>query len=204
MARNGVDIGKGSYGSVRLQDCGKIVIKYPLSPDERTKTLFKRECQILEPLDHPNIVKYLGIQDKDQKGEEKFGITMEYCERGDLEEVIFDPKMTYSMKWILSGASQLFDALAYLSERKLTHRDIKPSNIFLKEDFSLKLGDFGCVTLVADSTASGTFNRGTLRYLSPPQYDIAKENPNDDQRMISPKNDIYSLGLTLWEMVLRE
>ena len=45
---------------------------------------------------------------------------------------------------------QMIEALVFVHKNEVIHRDLKPSNIFLKEDLSLSLGDFGVATIMGD------------------------------------------------------
>ncbi|CAJ0916132.1 unnamed protein product, partial [Mesorhabditis belari] len=134
---------------------------------------------------------------------------MEYCPKGPLKGVILDPTITYSMNTVLTWGIQLFDAIDHMYQKqKLLHRGIKPDNIFVTNDYKLKIGDFGLVKLVEDGTVTGTFI-GTPRYMSPPdmkedgvQRDVYEQLKEADVSN-SHRNDVYSLGLVMWEMVER-
>ena len=83
---------------------------------------------------------------------------------------------------------QLVSAVEHMHSRGLYHRDIKPENIFLTQDGSMKLGDFGLAT---KSTWSYESCVGSDRYMAPEQYDPAGVG-------YSPaKADIWSIGICL-------
>jgi serine/threonine-protein kinase len=105
----------------------------------------------------------------------------------------------------LSIAIQICHALEYLKNRRIVHRDVKPANVFLKSigrpaRWHAKLGDFGVVkwgdfhAAVTTGTLTMTSQRGlgTLKYMSPEQAVRPKS--------ISVKSDIWSLGITLFEL----
>ncbi|CAJ0949771.1 unnamed protein product, partial [Mesorhabditis belari] len=79
------------------------------------------------------------------------------------------------------------------------HRDIKPDNIFVTQNFMLKIGDFGAVKL-SERTAACATSIGTNRYMSPPQIEKGQLS---DVKLASHRNDVYSMGLVLWEMIER-
>jgi serine/threonine protein kinase/WD40 repeat protein/tetratricopeptide (TPR) repeat protein len=88
---------------------------------------------------------------------------------------------------------QVADALAHASSQGILHRDIKPSNLLLDDTGNVWVTDFGLAKAASDSddlTQTGDIV-GTLRYLAPERF-----NGQGDLR-----SDVYSLGLTLYEML---
>ncbi len=96
--------------------------------------------------------------------------------------------------WITEIGVQVAEALAYAHERGVIHRDIKPSNLLLDNSGIVWLSDFGLAkTEEDDLTQTGEFV-GTLRYMAPEQL-----HGNVDERA-----DVYSLGVTLYELLARQ
>ncbi|MDB4777906.1 tetratricopeptide repeat protein [bacterium] len=87
---------------------------------------------------------------------------------------------------------QISDALEYAHSKKILHRDIKPANLLIDNVGHVWVTDFGLAKLMdqADLTRTGE-TVGTLRYLPPEQF-----NGQSDAR-----SDVYSLGLTLYELL---
>ncbi len=98
------------------------------------------------------------------------------------------------MASLLSGAA---DGLAHAHQNGVVHRDIKPHNLILGDDLQLHLTDFGLAFLSVEShiTQSGEV-MGTPAYLSPEQV-------RGDIGAIDHRTDIYSMGVTLYEMITR-
>ncbi|CAJ0952040.1 unnamed protein product, partial [Mesorhabditis belari] len=88
------------------------------------------------------------------------------------------------------------NALDYFFKEHIIHRDIKPENIFVTSSFVLKFGDFGLAKHI-EQTCTGSA-KGTERYMSPLKYGRSHELQD------SHRNDVYSLGLVLWEIVERK
>lgn len=88
---------------------------------------------------------------------------------------------------------QVANALAFAHRHDVLHRDIKPSNLLLDEGGVVWVTDFGLARSVSDSglTRSGQLI-GTLRYLAPEAV----------SGTYTPQGDLYSLGLTLYEMLV--
>jgi serine/threonine protein kinase/Flp pilus assembly protein TadD len=92
-------------------------------------------------------------------------------------------------------AIQVAEALHYAHEEGVTHRDIKPSNLILDERGRVWITDFGLAHMETAGTLTMTGDLlGTLRYMSPEQA-LAK------RASIDHRTDIYSLGVTLYELL---
>ena len=89
---------------------------------------------------------------------------------------------------------QAANALDYAHQCDIVHRDVKPSNLLLDHDGRLHIADFGLARIQTgdDLTMSGDV-LGTLRYMSPEQIDRGQD--------VDRRVDIYSLGLTLFELI---
>jgi serine/threonine protein kinase len=90
---------------------------------------------------------------------------------------------------------QILDGFAYAHQKGVVHRDIKPSNIIVTPDSDIKILDFGIAKILKEGkrnlTKTGT-QLGTVLYMSPEQV---------QGRFVDQRTDIYSLGLTLFEMI---
>jgi len=151
-----------------------------LQIDERSE-----ELQIHSRIgNHPNIVNLL-----DSFGTDTHTfIVLEYCTMGDLYEAIRQGKGPKETEHVRSFMLQLVKAVECLHSKGIYHRDIKPENIFLTEQGTMKVGDFGLATMDAWSTEIAV---GSDRYMAPEQYDPAGSG-------ISPaRADIWSIGVCL-------
>lgn len=133
---------------------------------------------------HPNIVNLLHSFET----ESHIYLVLEFCSNGDLYEAIRVGRGPLETEHVRSFMLQLVSAIKYLHARGIYHRDIKPENIFLCQDGSMKLGDFGLATLDDCSFEAAV---GSDRYMAPEQYDPPSTGYDP------AKADVWSIGICL-------
>ena len=159
--------------------------------DEEFIEKFHREAQAAARLSHPNIVN---IYDVGASGDDHY-IVMEYVPGRTLKELI-QQKGHLSPEEALTITGEIAEALAHAHANGLVHCDIKPHNILMMNGQTAKVADFGIARAVTESTMTYSGNViGSVHYFSPEQ---AKGT------MITPKSDVYSLGVVLYEMLTGE
>ena len=162
------------------------VLKKEFSDDTKFVSKFKIEAQSAASLSHPNIVNVFDVAEESGVNyivmELVEGITLKYYieRRGQL-----NPKEAISI------AVQVATGLEAAHKSHIVHRDIKPQNIIITRDGKVKVTDFGIARAASTNTISSTV-MGSVHYISPEQ---ARGGYSDF------KSDIYSLGITLYEMV---
>ncbi len=179
-------LGHGGFGDVILagdiQIPGrKVAIKRIRQPSSELNEEIIHEMQMLSKVVHPNIVSfyhYFEIGDQ-------LCMVSEYCARGNLYDAI-NPGEPVPLSQVFNWGLTLCEALSAIHNARVIHHDIKPSNIFLTEDGTLKLGDFGIANTLG----------GTTIYSAPEMLDGTEVIPED------PRPDIYALGITLIELLL--
>ncbi|MCJ1445359.1 MAG: hypothetical protein MMC23_005864 [Stictis urceolatum] len=133
---------------------------------------------------HPNVVNLVHAFESDAH----MYLVLEYCAMGDLYEAIRLGRGPLETKHVKDFMLQLIGAVEFMHSKGLYHRDIKPENIFLAQDGSMKLGDFGLST-----TENWTYEScvGSDRYMAPEQFDPADNG-------YSPAHaDIWAVGICL-------
>jgi len=157
--------------------------------------LIEREARAAAALNHPHICT---LYDIGHEGD--FGyLVMEYLEGKTLEDVLRTGPL--SPATVLLYARQLAGALAAAHGKRVIHRDLKPANLFLTNEGTLKVLDFGIAKSVVPegpdgvtrrrTTESGTFI-GTVGYAAPEQL---RGEPVDH------RTDIFAVGVVLSELV---
>ena len=87
---------------------------------------------------------------------------------------------------------QVAEALSYAHEQDVLHRDIKPANLLLNDQGTVWITDFGLAKLLEEDSLTNSGDIvGTLSYMAPEQFDGLSDH----------RSDIYSLGLTLYELI---
>lgn len=115
-------------------------------------------------------------------------LVLEFCPQGDLYEAIRKGHGPLETEHVRQLMLQLVDAVSFIHSKGVYHRDIKPENIFLAQDGSLKLGDFGLATT---DKWSYEVTVGSDRYMAPEQFDSAGDG-------YSPAAaDIWAIGICL-------
>jgi class 3 adenylate cyclase len=164
--------------------------------DEAGLTRIRREAQAMGRLrDHPNIVTVFDIGEEDgPDGQAQPYIVSQYMAGGDLEELLQQAEnRRLPLDQALRIAVEIRQALEHAHGRGIVHRDIKPGNIWLTDDGTAKLGDFGLAMALERSrlTMEGMM-MGTVAYM-PPEQALGRE--------ADARSDLYSWGCVLYEMV---
>ena len=149
---------------------------------------FQREAKAAARITHPNIVNVYDVG----VAEGRHYIVMEYVPGRTLKERIKEEGPVPAPE-ALHIARQIAGALAQAHANNLVHCDIKPHNILVMPDGNVKVADFGIARAVTESTMTYNDNiMGSVHYFSPEQA---------RGTLITPKSDVYSLGVVLYEML---
>ena len=162
------------------------VLKPEFREDATFVKKFRSEAQAAAGLTHPNIVNVFDVGDD----EGVYYIVMELIEGITLKEYI-SKKGKLSVKEATSIAIQVSMGLEAAHSHGIVHRDVKPQNIIISMDGKVKVTDFGIARAASSNTISSNV-MGSVHYSSPEQV---RGGYSDE------KSDIYSLGITLYEMV---
>lgn len=187
-------IGIGGFGVVYLAEqptigrevAIKIILpQYANEPDFIRR--FEREAKLVARLEHPHIVPLYDFW-RDPGGAY---IVMRWLRGGSLRDLVGQGPLP--MHQIMRLLDQIASALTIAHRAGVVHRDIKPDNVMLDENGNGYLADFG---IAKDITAQGT--QQTASVVGSPAYLAPEQIRTED---ISPRTDIYSLGVVLFELL---
>ena len=204
-------IGKGAYGSVheaKLTTVETVAVKKMHevlleAASERREDIdhvlreFRKECEILQSIDHPNIVKFMGIY-FDKATREPL-LVMERMKE-NLRDFIKREESRLNTAKQLQICFQISAGLRYLHQHKpqIVHRDITDKNILINEKGEIKVADFGQAKYRPDKTAYlKTKAPGAIPFMPP---EVLHEKPRYTDKM-----DVFSFGVLMLEIAsLRE
>lgn len=168
----------------------KVLSKY-YSEDPAFLERFKKEAKILSSFRHQNIVYIIDFKKEDNI----YFIVMDYIDGYTVRQLI-ESSGPLSLKIATNVVKSVLNALYYAHRKGVIHRDLKTSNIMIDESGKVLVTDFGLakemnVNLTQESS---THISGTIEYMAPEQFD-PKLGP------VTERTDIYSLGVSFYEMV---
>ncbi|KAM3299083.1 hypothetical protein ACQJBY_040523 [Aegilops geniculata] len=204
-------LGQGGFGVVYkglLQNGDMIAVKKIVSSlRPGLQKQFENEVYHLMMLKHPNIVRFVGYCYETQNAcleyDRKYVfaemaerlICLEYLPRGSLDNYLSDEssgldwnKRYNIIKGICYGLCYLHDQI----DKPIIHLDLKPANILLDDNMIPKVTDFGLSRLLDQQTICTSSRDGTLGYMAPEFLHGGT---------ITPKSDIFSLGVIIMEVV---
>jgi serine/threonine protein kinase len=148
---------------------------------------FRKESRTLARLCHSNIVDIYDVGEfEDQDGRKPYFV-MPFLSGSNLGDLLKSSGSRVDPERLVGIICQACKALHAAHIKNVVHCDLKPSNLFVLEDDSVKVIDFGVRHLVgADSV---TRLQGTLQYMSPEQL----------EGKVTPQSDIFSLGIVCYE-----
>jgi Protein kinase domain len=194
-------LGKGGMGEVyRAEDLKlgqTVALKFlpqSLSQSQESLERFTREVRLARQVSHPNVCRVFDIGEITEptvagKSITHTFLTMEFVDGEDLASLMrrigrLPPDKAVEM------ARQMCAGLAAAHEHGIIHRDLKPANIMLDGRGRVRITDFGLAGIAAEIGGADA-RAGTPAYMSPEQFAGGE---------LTPKSDLYSLGLVLYEI----
>ncbi|XP_035424193.1 protein-tyrosine kinase 2-beta isoform X3 [Cygnus atratus] len=172
---------KGERVNVAVKTCKK-----DCSPENRDK--FLSEAVLMKKLDHPHIVKLIGIAE-----EEPTWIIMELYPYGELGQYLEQNKHCLAVPTLILYALQISKALAYLEAINCVHRDIAVRNILVASPECVKLGDFGLSRYIEDEEYyKASVTRLPIKWMSPESINF---------RRFTTASDVWMFAVCMWEIL---
>ncbi len=202
------EVGRGGMGVVyeaEQKSLGRRVALKVLPPalghDRRLLERFRREAQAAGRLRHPGIVPVYSFGEvagtpffaMELVGGRSLAQILTARRRGDHAGLPVTPDAW--QRFVLDIAARVADALAYAHGRGILHRDVKPANVMIDDDGTPRLTDFG---LAQDLWQEGLTMSGEI--FGSPKY-MSPEQAFQRQVAVDERTDIYSLGVTLYELL---
>src|SRR5208337_3933779 len=198
-----VELGRGAMGvtykafdaSLRCPVALKVISEKYLG-DESARLRFLREARAAARLRHSNVASVLHLG----KSGGNYFYAMEFVE-GETLETLIKRSARLEVRLALEIATQVAAGLTAVHKQKLVHRDIKPTNIMVSLEergaVTAKIIDLGLAKAVDEAGSQTSISSpggfaGTPEFASPEQFAGVG---------VDIRSDLYSLGVTLWEMV---
>jgi serine/threonine-protein kinase len=160
--------------------------------DNTALQLFQKECEVLASMTHPNIIEIYDVGQFEEDGVLRPYLVMPLLPGATLDKLIRASSQRLTVERSIDIVCQACRGLQAAHEKGLVHRDIKPSNIFVMEDDSVKIIDFGVAHRLETSRTEG--RKGTLLYMAPEQIEM---------KPLSAVSDIFSLGVVCYETLTK-
>uniref|UniRef100_A0A8D1ARG7 LIM domain kinase 1 n=1 Tax=Sus scrofa TaxID=9823 RepID=A0A8D1ARG7_PIG len=205
---HGEVLGKGCFGQaikVTHRETGEVmVMKELIRFDEETQRTFLKEVKVMRCLEHPNVLKFIGVLYKDKR----LNFITEYIKGGTLRGIIKSMDSQYPWSQRVSFAKDIASGMAYLHSMNIIHRDLNSHNCLVRENKNVVVADFGLARLMVDEKTQPE----DLRSLKKPDrkkrytvvgnpYWMAPEMING--RSYDEKVDVFSFGIVLCEIIGR-
>ncbi|XP_053434212.1 protein-tyrosine kinase 2-beta isoform X2 [Nycticebus coucang] len=172
---------KGEKINVAIKTCKK-----DCTLDNKEK--FMSEAVIMKNLDHPHIVKLIGIIE-----EEPTWIIMELYPYGELGHYLERNKSSLKVLTLVLYSLQICKAMAYLESINCVHRDIAVRNILVASPECVKLGDFGLSRYIEDEDYyKASVTRLPIKWMSPESINF---------RRFTTASDVWMFAVCMWEIL---
>jgi serine/threonine-protein kinase len=174
---------------------GQVAVKVLAEDLARNSTYvdrFRREADVGQLIDHPNIVRCFG-SGQDAATGRRF-LVLEYI-KGQSAQTRLEQSGPIPLADATRMMLDIARALEELHHRGYVHRDVKPGNILIGDDGRAKLADLGVAKLLADSAELTSLDQG----IGTPFYMPWEQTLNAS--LVDPRSDLFALGATFYHLI---
>ncbi|XP_070850089.1 protein-tyrosine kinase 2-beta-like [Chaetodon trifascialis] len=151
------------------------------------KEKFLSEAGLMKNLDHPHIVRLIGVIEVDP-----VWIVMELYEHGELGNYLVEQQYTLTTATLILYCLQICKALAYLEGLNMVHRDIAVRNVLVASPVCVKLGDFGLSRYIDEQEYyKASVSRLPIKWMAPESINF---------RRFTTASDVWMFGVCVWEI----
>lgn len=191
----GPRVGSGSFGTVyKAHWHGPVAVKTlnVKIPTVAQLQAFKNEVAVLRKTRHVNILLFMGCVSKPQ-----LAIVTQWCEGSSLYKHLHVFETKFELFTLIEIGRQTAQGMDYLHAKNIIHRDLKSNNIFLHDDLTVKIGDFGLATAKTRWSGSQQFHQptGSILWMAPEVIRMQEDNPYSFQ------SDVYAFGIVEYELL---
>ncbi|XP_061660620.1 protein-tyrosine kinase 2-beta-like [Syngnathoides biaculeatus] len=187
-------LGEGFFGEVhdgvykgQTGETIQVAIKTCKDCSAGVKEKFLSEACLMKNLDHPHIVRLIGVIAADP-----VWIVMELYEHGELGKYLVEQKYVLTTAKLILYCLQICKALAYLEGLNMVHRDIAVRNILVASPDCVKLGDFGLSRYIDDQEYyKASVSRLPIKWMAPESINF---------RRFTVASDVWMFGVCVWEI----
>uniref|UniRef100_A0A8C3A4P0 non-specific protein-tyrosine kinase n=1 Tax=Cyclopterus lumpus TaxID=8103 RepID=A0A8C3A4P0_CYCLU len=182
-------LGEGFFGEVHAGTGERISVAIKTCKDftAEVKEKFLSEAGLMKNLDHPHIVRLIGVIEVDP-----VWIVMELLDHGELGSYLVQQQYTLTTATLTLYCLQICNALAYLEGLSMVHRDIAARNVLVASPECVKLGDFGLSRYVDDQEYyKASVSRLPIKWMAPESINF---------RRFTTASDVWMFGVCAWEI----
>ncbi|KAF6725317.1 Protein-tyrosine kinase 2-beta [Oryzias melastigma] len=187
-------LGEGFFGEVhegvytsQSGEKTRVAIKTCKECSAEVKEKFLSEAGLMKNLDHPHIVRLIGVIEVDP-----VWIVMELYEHGELGNYLMEQQYMLTAVTLTLYSLQICKALAYLEGLNMVHRDIAVRNVLVASSECVKLGDFGLSRYVDEQEYyKASVTRLPIKWMAPESINF---------RRFTTASDVWMFGVCVWEI----
>ncbi|XP_059375829.1 protein-tyrosine kinase 2-beta-like [Carassius carassius] len=188
-------LGEGFFGEVhdgiyknKTGERVNVAVKTCKDCSADVKEKFMSEAMIMKKLDHPHIVRLVGIIEEDP-----VWIVMELYQYGELGNYLMENKHKLTSVTLILFSLQISKALAYLEGINMVHRDIAVRNVLVAKPDCVKLGDFGLSRYIEEEEYyKASVSRLPIKWMAPESINF---------RRFTSASDVWMFAVCMWEIM---